>query len=205
MLTSRHGGEHAVELTATPIRGSQGDILGAVLVFRDVTEMRALGREIAHQATHDTLTGLLNRREFEKRLQQALDRVRESGAVHALCYLDLDLFKVINDSCSHTAGDELLRQVAQLLKSKLQHGTPARLAGDEFIVLIEHCSFDRAEAIAEELHASIHDFNFGWKDRAFSVAAEFDGVVGGHRRYRRSVRRHAGGGRRLPRGQGRRP
>ncbi|MBI3570713.1 MAG: EAL domain-containing protein [Gammaproteobacteria bacterium] len=178
VLTSRHGDEHAIELVATPIRGSQGDILGAVLVFRDVTEMRALGREIAHQATHDTLTGLLNRREFEKRLQQALDLSRESGVVHALCHLDLDLFKMVNDSCGHAAGDELLCQVARLLKSKLQHGTHlARLAGDEFIVLIEHCSFDRAEAIAEELHASIHDFNFVWEGRTFNIAASL-GVVG---------------------------
>jgi len=178
VLTSRHGDEHAIELMATPIRGSQGDILGAVLVFRDVTEMRALGREIAHQATHDTLTGLLNRREFEKHLQQALDRSREGGVVHALCYLDLDLFKVINDSCGHAAGDELLRQVARLLKSKLSHGTHlARLAGDEFIVLIEHCPLDRAETIAEELHASIHDFNFMWEGRTFNVAASL-GVVG---------------------------
>ncbi len=177
VLTGRHGDEHAIELTATPIRGPQGDILGAVLVFRDVTEMRALGREIAHQATHDTLTGLFNRREFEKHLQQVLDRTRTEGGEHALCHLDLDLFRTINDSCGNAAGDELLRQMGQLIKSRLpQGGSVARPAGDEFILLLENCPLDRAGAFAEELREAIRDFRFTWEDRSFGLAASI-GVV----------------------------
>ena len=177
VLTGRHSDEHAIELSATPIRGPQGNILGAVLVFRDVTEMRALGREIAHQATHDTLTGLFNRREFEKHLQQVLDRTRTEGGEHALCHLDLDLFRTINDSCGNAAGDELLRQMGQLIKSRLPpRGSVARPAGDEFILLLEDCSLDRAGVFAEELRAAIRDFRFMWEDRSFTLAASI-GVV----------------------------
>ncbi len=177
LLTGRGGGEHAVELTATPIRGASGEILGAVLVFRDVTEVRALGREIAHQATHDTLTGLLNRREFEKRLQAAIERSRSDGAQHALCHLDLDLFKMVNDSCGHAAGDELLRQIGQLLRSRVPRGGAiARPAGDEFILLIEDCPLERAGQFAEELRQAIRDFSFVWEDRNFGLAASI-GVV----------------------------
>lgn len=177
VLTGRRGDEHAIELTATPIRGLAGEIFGAVLVFRDVTEMRALGREIAHQATHDTLTGLLNRREFEKHLQQVLDRTRTEGGEHALCHLDLDLFRMINDSCGNAAGDELLQQMGQLIKSRLPpRGSVARPAGDEFILLLEDCSLDRAGIFAEELREAIRDFRFTWEDRSFVLAASI-GVV----------------------------
>ena len=172
VLTDRRGGEHAVELTATPLRGPVGETLGAVMVFRDVTEMRALGREIAHQATHDTLTGLFNRREFEKHLQQALDRARESGVQHALCHLDLDLFKLVNDTSGHAAGDELLRELGRLLKSRLPPGTPlARPDGDEFVMLLEDCPLERAGRLAEELREAIRDFRFTWEDKTFGVAA----------------------------------
>ncbi|MBI3575711.1 MAG: EAL domain-containing protein [Gammaproteobacteria bacterium] len=177
VLAGRRGDEHAIELTATPIRGLAGEIFGAVLVFRDVTEMRALGREIAHQATHDTLTGLLNRREFEKHLQQVLDRTRTEGGEHTLCHLDLDLFRMINDSCGNAAGDELLQQMGQLIKSRLPpRGSVARPAGDEFILLLEDCSLDRAGVFAEELREAIRDFRFTWEDRSFVLAASI-GVV----------------------------
>ncbi len=177
VLTSRRGDEHAIELAATPLRGAVGEVLGAVLIFRDVTEMRALAREIAHQATHDTLTGLYNRHEFEKHLQSALDRARADGAQHALCYIDLDLFKLVNDSSGHAAGDELLRQLAQLLRSRLPHGTAiARPDGDEFVLLFENCALERAGGLAEELREAIRDFRFTWEDKTFSVAASI-GVV----------------------------
>ncbi len=177
VLASRGGGEHAIEFSATPLRGPVGEILGAVLVFRDVTEVRALGREIAHQATHDTLTGLFNRREFEKRLQAAIDRSRSDGAQHALCHLDLDLFKMVNDSCGHAAGDELLRQIGQLLRSRAPRGSViARPAGDEFILLLEDCPLERAGQFAEELRQAIRDFSFAWEDRNFGLAASI-GVV----------------------------
>lgn len=177
VLANRRGIEHAVELAATPIRSAIGGILGAVLVFRDVTEVRALAREISYQASHDTLTGLLNRREFEKRLQQALNQLHKNGGEHALCHLDLDLFKMINDSCGHDAGDELLRQIAQLLKSRLPPGgSIARPDGDEFLLLLENCSLERAGAFAEDLREAIRDFHFSWDDRSFSLAASI-GVV----------------------------
>lgn len=177
VLANRRGIEHAVELAATPIRSAIGGILGAVLVFRDVTEVRALAREISYQASHDTLTGLLNRREFEKRLQQALNQLHKNGGEHALCHLDLDLFKMINDSCGHDAGDELLRQIAHLLKSRLPPGgSAARPDGDEFLLLLENCSLERAGAFAEDLREAIRDFHFSWDDRSFSLAASI-GVV----------------------------
>ncbi len=177
VLLGRRGQEHAIELAATPLRGSVGEVLGAVLVFRDVTEVRALGREIAHQATHDTLTGLLNRREFEKHLLQAIDRARADGSQHALCHIDLDLFKLVNDSSGHAAGDELLRQIAALLKSRLPSGTVlARPDGDEFVLLFENCPLERAGGLAEELREAIRDFRFAWDDKTFSVAASI-GVV----------------------------
>ncbi len=177
VLLGRRGEEHAIELSATPLRGSAGEVLGAVLVFRDVTEVRALGREIAHQATHDTLTGLLNRREFEKHLQQAIDRARADGVQHALCHIDLDLFKLVNDSSGHAAGDELLRQIAQLLRSRLPRGTVlARPDGDEFVLLFEDCPLERAGGLAEELREAIRDFRFTWYDKTFDVAVSI-GVV----------------------------
>jgi diguanylate cyclase (GGDEF)-like protein/PAS domain S-box-containing protein len=177
VLAGRHGGEHAIELAATPLRGALGEVLGAVLVFRDVTEVRALAREIAHQATHDTLTGLLNRREFEKHLQRALDRARADGAQHALCHIDLDLFRLVNDSSGHAAGDELLRRIAQLLRSRLPHGTTlARPDGDEFVLLFENCPLERAGGLAEELREAIRDFRFAWEDKTSGVAASI-GVV----------------------------
>ncbi len=176
-LAGRHGREHAIEFSATPIRGAVGEVLGAVLVFRDVTEVRALGRELAHQATHDTLTGLFNRRAFEERLQQAIERSHASGAQHALCHLDLDLFRVINDSCGHAAGDEMLRQVGQLLKAHLPHGgSIARPAGDRFLVLLEDCPFEEAGALADSLRQAIRDFRFVWDGREFTTAASM-GVV----------------------------
>jgi len=177
VLASRHGREHAIEFSATPIRGAVGEVLGAVLVFRDVTEVRALGRELAHQATHDTLTGLLNRRAFEERLQQAIERSHTSGAQHALCHLDLDLFRMVNDSCGHAAGDELLRQIAVLLRSHLPQGSGvARPAGDQFQVLLEDCPFEEAGALADGLRQAIRDFRFAWDGREFTSTASI-GVV----------------------------
>lgn len=171
VLASR-GGEHAIEFSATPLRGPVGEILGAVLVFRDVTEVRALGREIAHQATHDTLTGLFNRREFEKRLQAAIGRSRSDGAQHALCHLDLDLFKMVNDSCGHAAGDELLRQLALIISAKVREGDSLfRLGGDEFAILLNGCPISRAEGIANEIRLVVEDFRFMWEEKPFSIGA----------------------------------
>jgi diguanylate cyclase (GGDEF)-like protein/PAS domain S-box-containing protein len=177
VLVTRHGEEHAVELTAAPLRDAHGHATGAVLMLRDVTEVRALAREITYQATHDAMTGLLNRREFERLLQQALDGARRGAAEHALCYLDLDLFKAVNDTCGHLAGDELLRQISQRLrKSVRKEDVLARVGGDEFAVLLRDCTLEKAGEIAEQVRHDLKDFHFVWEDKHLDVGASL-GVV----------------------------
>jgi len=164
-------------LTAAPLHDVDGRTTGAVLVFRDVTEVRALAREIAYQATHDNMTGLINRREFERQLQQALDQVRQGGAGGALCFLDLDLFKAVNDTCGHLAGDELLRQVSLLLRKAVRgQDLLARIGGDEFAVLLRGCALDKAGEIAEQIRCTLRDFRFVWEDKRMAVGASL-GVV----------------------------
>jgi len=125
---------------------------------------------LTYQASHDTLTGLINRREFEARLERAIQGARQSGHTHTLCYLDLDQFKVVNDTCGHVAGDELLRQLSGMLQSKLRdRDTLGRLGGDEFGVLLENCDLGAAQTIAELLRQTVKDFRFVWQDRAFSI------------------------------------
>lgn len=133
---------------------------------------------LRYMAFHDALTDLLNRSEFERRLGHALTSARESGAAHALLYLDLDQFKVINDTCGHAAGDELLRQVALLLSSRLrERDTLARLGGDEFAVLLESCSLEHAEEIGEILRMAIRDFRFSWQGKQFAIGVSVGLVV----------------------------
>ncbi|MEN8259217.1 MAG: diguanylate cyclase [Pseudomonadota bacterium] len=154
-----------------------GRITGAVLVFRDVTETQALTLKLKFQATHDPLTGLINRSEFERRANQALASARKEQYVHALCYFDLDNFKFVNDSCGHAAGDELLRALSGLLQSRMrQRDSLARLGGDEFGVLLERCTLAQAERIATELCDMAREFRFEWKNRTFSVSLSM-GIV----------------------------
>jgi diguanylate cyclase (GGDEF)-like protein/PAS domain S-box-containing protein len=168
---------YPVELTAAPIHDHAGRVAGAVLVFRDVTELRALGRELSYQATHDALTGFLNRREFDRLLQQALESARMHNMEHALCYLDLDMFKVVNDSCGHLAGDELLRQLAARLHGQVRTGDiVARVGGDEFAILLEGCTLDKAAEIAENVRRIIRNFHFVWEDKSFEIGVSI-GVV----------------------------
>lgn len=167
----KNSGSFPVECSSYPIQ-LDGQVTGAVLVFRDVTEIQAKTRSLCFQASHDPLTGLFNRTEFEQRAARVLASAREDHSEHVLCYLDLDQFKIINDTCGHAAGDELLRALSAFLKSKLrQRDTLARLGGDEFGLLFEHCSLDQAWSIANELCESIQSFPFIWKDKAFSVGA----------------------------------
>jgi diguanylate cyclase (GGDEF)-like protein/PAS domain S-box-containing protein len=176
-LVTRHGMEHALELTATPVRHNDNTSKGTVIVFRDVTEVRALAREINYRATHDAMTGLMNRTEFERRLQALLDKARQERSSSVLCYLDLDLFKIVNDTCGHLAGDELLRQLSSVLKKKIRKGDDiARIGGDEFGILLSGCTLDNATDIAENIRRSIHDFRFVWDDKSFDVGASI-GVV----------------------------
>jgi diguanylate cyclase (GGDEF)-like protein len=140
------------------------------VVFHDVTEIQSMARHMAFLASRDPLTGLLNRREFEARLQQALDGARGGLSEHALLYLDLDQFKIVNDTCGHVAGDELLRQLATHLQKEIRaNDVLARLGGDEFGVILQDCSIDKAVQIADLLRQSIKDFRFMWENRSFEI------------------------------------
>jgi len=170
LLLGRGGSRHAIEDSAAPIRGGDGSLLGVVLVFRDVTEARHQSQQVSYQASHDALTGLINRREFERRLIRVLETAQTSDTENALCFLDLDRFKQVNDTCGHVAGDELLRQISQLLKQQIRkRDTLARLGGDEFGLLMEHCSLDEARGVAENLIKVVRDFSFPWEDHSFNI------------------------------------
>ena len=171
LLICRDQRELNIDMSVASIRDSDNASIGVVLVFRDVTEERRLAQQLSHQATHDTLTGLVNRPEFERRLTHLLDSANPH-APHALLYLDLDQFKVVNDTCGHAAGDDLLRQISALLRTKLRaRDTLARLGGDEFGVLLEHCSVVEAERIANSLRELLQSFRFGWGDKSFTIGA----------------------------------
>ncbi|MEM9008307.1 MAG: EAL domain-containing protein, partial [Cyanobacteria bacterium P01_F01_bin.86] len=171
ILVSSNGREFAVSKSAAPIRDRHNTLLGVVTVFRDVTEARNLSRQLSWQACHDPLTGLVNRRQFEQALIQALTSVRmDDRQEHVMCYLDLDQFKIVNDTSGHLAGDELLRQVALLLKSRVRGSDClARLGGDEFGILLQGCSLKRAEIIANNLREALQAFRFVWEQRTFSI------------------------------------
>lgn len=160
----------SIELNASPIRDSASDVTGVVLVFHDVTELRGLARKMSYQATHDSLTGLINRREFENRLNIAIDRTRKTGAYYALCYLDLDNFKVVNDTSGHIAGDELLKQLTIRLRMELRDSDIfARLGGDEFGILLESYSIDEATLTAEAIRHVVENFRFVWDNTFFRI------------------------------------
>ncbi len=162
----------SVEVNASPIRDSNADITGVVLVFHDVTELRGLAKKMSYQATHDSLTGLLNRREFENRVKNAIENARTEGVRHAICYVDLDNFKVVNDTSGHFAGDELLKQLTIKLRMELREAdTLARLGGDEFGVLLEGCSTENAREPAEAIRKVVEDFRFVWDNRSFRIGA----------------------------------
>ena len=177
LLIRRDGNEIYVESTASPIRDGSGAVSGGVLVFHDVSEARELNRRLSYHASHDVLTGLVNRREFENRMERALKSAKARETSYALCCLDLDQFKIVNDTCGHSAGDALLGQVGALLKSKVRwRDTLARLGGDEFGVLLESCSLDEAMRTAEALREAVKNFKFTWEERTFRLGASI-GVV----------------------------
>jgi len=177
-LVSRRGHEVAIQATVAPIRDRAGQTAGAVIVFSDVSRERRMKRLLSYQAAHDALTGLINRREFESRLNAAIESARQSNAVrHAMIYVDLDQFKVVNDTCGHPAGDQLLRQVTGLLQTRVRaNDVLARLGGDEFGVLLEHCTPDQALRIADALRQSIHDLRFQWGTNTMQIGASI-GIV----------------------------
>jgi diguanylate cyclase (GGDEF)-like protein/PAS domain S-box-containing protein len=177
LLIRRDGNELYIESTASPIRNDKGDVSGGVLVFHDVSESRELNRRLSYHASHDILTGLVNRREFENRVDRALKSAKARETSYALLYLDLDRFKIINDTCGHQAGDALLGQLGALLKARIRwRDCLSRLGGDEFAVLLESCSLDEAMRSAEGLVQAIDEFKFNWEDRSFKLTVSI-GVV----------------------------
>lgn len=160
-----------------PMFDEDGIFQGYRGVGRDVTQAHQLSQQLSYQATHDALTGLINRSEFERRLFRVLDSTYIEKSEHALCYIDLDQFKIVNDTCGHVAGDELLRQLTDLLKDKIrQHDTLARLGGDEFGLLLEHCSLDKAQSVAELIREEVTEFQFAWEKQIFRIGVSI-GVV----------------------------
>ena len=172
LLISKDGSEFGIEDSASPIRNAEGKMLGMVLVFHDVSEQRRLSREMTYRATHDTLTGLVNRAEFEERLLRLLRKSHEDQSEHAILYIDLDQFKLVNDACGHAVGDQLLQQVArQLCKVTRTRDTVARLGGDEFGIILEHCKVSQAQTVAQKICDQMEDFRFLHEDRRLRVGA----------------------------------
>ena len=170
ILTSRDNVEHIVKDTASPLCKDNGEVFGSVIVSRDVTHERKLTQQLTWQACHDSLTGLVNRREFENQLERLLMSGDKDEKHNALLYMDLDQFKLVNDTCGHIAGDELLKQLTVLLRSNIRGAdTLARLGGDEFGLVLEGCPVEQAQRIANELVQAVRDFRFVWKGKVFTL------------------------------------
>jgi len=177
LLVARNGGEYSIEESGAPIRAHDGDIMGAVVVFRNVTSSRNLTKKIQHQAAHDALTGLVNRTEFERLLQHTLDHATQQKRQCALLYCDLDQFKVVNDTCGRAAGDSLLKQLASILSGQLREiDTFGRLGGDEFGVIMLDCEPSGAIKVAEKLREITGEFRFLWQQKTFAIGVSI-GVV----------------------------
>jgi diguanylate cyclase (GGDEF)-like protein/PAS domain S-box-containing protein len=170
LMPSNGDGEISIDATASPIFSPDQELQGAVIIMRDVSELRGLTREMSYQASHDPLTGLVNRREFERQVNLALDAAKGEGVHHVLCYMDLDRFKAVNDTCGHMAGDNMLREVAGLLREHVRDSDlVARLGGDEFGLLLMGCPLDKARQIADDVCAAVRAYRFVWQDRIFDI------------------------------------
>ena len=169
-LLDRHGTSYEVEGLASPIMNRYDRPIGTVIVFRDVTSTRKMARKLSWQETHDPLTKLYNRRRFEEFAQDAIQNAHSSQANHVLCYLNLDRFKIVNDTCGHIAGDKLLRQVAALLNARVRNSDIfARLGGDEFGIIFRQSALRVAAEFANQLTQLIEDFRFIWGDKVFRI------------------------------------
>jgi diguanylate cyclase (GGDEF)-like protein/PAS domain S-box-containing protein len=178
VLITRSGATVAIQATAAPIQDRGGNVVGAVIVFHDVSRERQVHRKLSYYATHDALTGLINRREFEERVSATLHAVHNGSCQQAsLLFMDLDQFKVVNDTCGHAAGDLLLRQLADLIQTKVRIvDVVARLGGDEFAILLENCTVTRAAEVADQLREAVAEYRFSWRDRSMRVGASI-GIV----------------------------
>jgi diguanylate cyclase (GGDEF)-like protein/PAS domain S-box-containing protein len=178
ILIARNGNEFAIDDCAAPIRASNGQIIGAVMIFHDVSRTRNLSRQLSWHASHDTLTGLLNRREFEHHLEEAINNAKIHNQQNALCYLDLDQFKIVNDTCGHLAGDELLRQVTALFQSQVRKmDTLARIGGDEFGLLLYRCPLEQAQRVCNSIRQKLQEFRFVWQEKLFTIGISIGLVV----------------------------
>lgn len=179
LLISRSSSEHWVQESAATLQNRENKIFGVVLVLTDITELHQVSENLQYQATHDSLTGLVNRYEFETRLKYALKLAHSNGITSVLCYLDIDQFKVINDTEGHDAGDAMLKKFSTHLRQQYllrESTTLARLGGDEFGILLGDCTLDDAYRITESILQAIDSFVFIWKDKSFSVSCSI-GVV----------------------------
>ena len=171
ILVGKGGSERDIRCTAAPLKTPLGRLSGAVLVFQDVTQSRAMQRELAHSATHDDLTGLPNRSAFERALNGAIARARD-GRKHCLLYIDLDRFKPVNDTAGHAAGDALLKQVAQTIRGSCRsHDIAARIGGDEFAVLLNDCPDDGGQRLADKIVRAVGSLAFSWAGRTYHIGA----------------------------------
>lgn len=171
-LLRKDGEEFIIRDTATPIRDHNSKIVGAVVIFDDFSTLHAMAEKLVYQAAHDDLTGLYNRREFENQLDLVINETQQLQSHHTVFFIDLDQFKVVNDSCGHAAGDQLLKQISQLFKSRIrEHDVIARLGGDEFGVILRDCKQDKAIELANKLHEMLHNFVFQWGNQQFNIGA----------------------------------
>ncbi len=179
VLIARQGTEIPIQDSAAPIRDRIGNIIGAVMVFHDVSKETRLFRQLSYQASHDAVTGLINRREFENQLVAALESTYSNPQLtHGVLYVDLDQFKVVNDTFGHTAGDELLSKVSEIIQANIRStDILARLGGDEFGVLLERCDEARAIDVAESIRAAVEEFRFVWQDAFTNVRCSIGVMV----------------------------
>lgn len=171
VITQGHDHTFAVEYTASPIFNSENKLDGTIIVLRNVTEMRVLNHQLNYQATHDALTGLINRVEFERITENLISDCKNTRIQHGLCFIDLDQFKVINDTCGHQAGDELLKQIAAYLKMEIgESNVVSRLGGDEFGIIFKNCSIDEASEQISSVREAISLQRFVWENKSFSMS-----------------------------------
>ncbi|MBI5936401.1 MAG: EAL domain-containing protein [Betaproteobacteria bacterium] len=170
-LRTRSGQNVDVEYAASDIH-EQGRHLGTLWVIHDVTYTLNMATQLAHQASHDPLTGLPNRRAFELAIDETLKTGKHQLQSHVVGFLDLDMFKAVNDNCGHVAGDELLRQIGGLFQQQMRTSDMiARVGGDEFGFLLRGCSLDDAKSVAQGLLDAIRDYRFNWDGRSFNLGA----------------------------------
>ena len=171
-------GQISVDGNASPLLDTHGELIGSMLVLRDVSLEQELTSQLVYQASHDSLTGLMNRSEFENRVKESLEMSRQHNKHNALFYIDLDQFKLVNDTCGHGAGDELLKRLAGVLQAQIRKGdVVARLGGDEFGILLHDCDQDHAKRMAERTREALHEMRFKWEDKLFDVSGSIGLVM----------------------------